>query len=167
MVDFDKITRIGVGKNQVGIRGLEDVMEEMAVTFADSPDGETAEELLSRLSGRNYIPQSVRDDYADALLKEFRKKQGKPCAPDGATGMEIKVLGPGCALCDRLEMDIMDLLSSMNMAADLVHIRDMKEIAAHGVMGMPALIINGKVMCAGKNPPNATLAKWLREAASR
>lgn len=159
MGDFDKITRIRVGKNQVGIRGLAGVIEEMTEAFSSRPDSEVTEELLARLSGKNYIPESVRETYGRAFLSEFRKTPGLP------GGMEIKVLGPGCALCDRLEMDIMTLLSEMNLAADLTHVREMKEIAAYGVMGMPALIINGKVMCVGKNPGKGKLTQWLLEAA--
>ena len=43
------------------------------------------------------------------------------------------------------------------------HVRDIKEIGAYGVMGTPALIINGKVMAVGKVPAKAKLKKWLSE----
>ncbi|MBW1782998.1 MAG: thioredoxin family protein [Deltaproteobacteria bacterium] len=77
--------------------------------------------------------------------------------------MVIKVLGQGCVECDRLERDLMEVMAEMGLAADLEHVRDIKEIGKYGVMGMPALIINGKVMSVGRVPPKAKLEAWLKE----
>ncbi|MBW1850616.1 MAG: thioredoxin family protein [Deltaproteobacteria bacterium] len=77
--------------------------------------------------------------------------------------MEIKVLGPGCAQCDRLEREVIEVLAEMNLSADVDHVKDIVEIGSYGIMGMPGLIINGKVMCVGKVPPKVTLKKWLAE----
>ncbi|MBT7697437.1 MAG: thioredoxin family protein [Desulfobacterales bacterium] len=78
--------------------------------------------------------------------------------------MEIKVLGQGCNRCDKLEKDIMDILTKLNLPADLEHVRDIKEIASYGVMNVPALIINKKVVCSGQTPSKSVLKKWLEEA---
>ncbi|MBW1709879.1 MAG: thioredoxin family protein [Deltaproteobacteria bacterium] len=78
--------------------------------------------------------------------------------------MEIKVLGPGCAQCDRLEREIMQVLNEINLAADLEHITDIKEIGQYGVMGTPALIINGKVKSVGKVPPKEKIKRWIEDA---
>jgi hypothetical protein len=50
--------------------------------------------------------------------------------------------------------------------ADIEHIRDFKEIGRYGVMGIPALIINGKVISVGKIPTKRQLAEWLTDAGS-
>jgi protein-disulfide isomerase len=55
----------------------------------------------------------------------------------------------------------MDVMAEINLSADLEHIRDIKEIGTYGVMGMPALILNGKVMSVGRVPPKAKLKEWL------
>jgi len=52
----------------------------------------------------------------------------------------------------------------LDLAADLEHVRDIKEIGKYGVMGMPALLINGKVLSVGRVPPKAKLKEWLEEA---
>ncbi|MBW1800148.1 MAG: thioredoxin family protein [Deltaproteobacteria bacterium] len=76
--------------------------------------------------------------------------------------MEIKVLGPGCNQCDQLEQDLMSVLSEFNIPGNVDHVRDIKEIGTYGVMGMPALIINGKVKSVGKVPPRSKLIEWLK-----
>jgi small redox-active disulfide protein 2 len=157
------IVQIRVGGTQVGIIGLTDVIADVAEDYSEKPDREVMTELLSRLSKRNFIPKSAREEYEKAFLREFRKFLGKPFENETSGGLEIKVLGPGCAQCDGLEKDLMDVMAETGIVADLEHVRDIKEIGRYGVMGTPALVINGKVMCVGSVPPRSKLAKWLRE----
>ena len=77
--------------------------------------------------------------------------------------LTIKVLGPGCCRCNDLEMLCMNVLAENDIDADLQKITDMKEIAAHGIMSTPALIINDKIMVSGKLPTKATLLHWINE----
>jgi hypothetical protein len=58
----------------------------------------------------------------------------------------------------------MVLLAELQIKADLEHVRDPSQIGTYGVMAMPALVINDKVMAAGKVPPKNTLKDWLLEA---
>ncbi|MBI5578395.1 MAG: thioredoxin family protein [Deltaproteobacteria bacterium] len=78
--------------------------------------------------------------------------------------MQIKVLGPGCPSCDKLEQDLMAVMAELNLPGDLEHVRDVKEIACYGVMGNPALVIKGKVVAAGRVPSKSQLKEWLRAA---
>ena len=55
-------------------------------------------------------------------------------------------------------------MTEMNMPADLEHVTDITEIGSYGVMGTPALVINGEVKAVGSVPPKPKLRKWLREA---
>ena len=55
----------------------------------------------------------------------------------------------------------MAVLNEMNIAADLEHVRDLKEIGQYGVMGMPALLINGRIVSVGKVPPKNKIREWL------
>ena len=159
----DDIIQIKVDKHSVGIMGLNEVMEGMAGQYDERPDDEILNELLKRLSKKNYIPKSAKENYGKAFLREFKKFVGKPYVEDVPEGLQIKVLGPGCAQCDRLEREVIEILSEINLSADVDHVRDVKEIGTYGVMGTPALIINGKVMAVGKVPPKAKLKKWLSE----
>ena len=159
----DDVKQIKVGSHTTGIIGLKNVVEEVAKEFSEKQDEEIQAELLKRLSKKNYISDRTRESYGKAFLREFNIFLGKPYDEDDSEGLEIKVLGPGCAQCDRLEMDLMEIMIEMNLPADLEHITDIKEIGKYGVMGMPALIVNGKVMCTGKVPTKRKLKEWLSE----
>ena len=155
------ITQIRVDKATVGIMGLKEVMEEMAPTWAHRTDKEIMEEFLTRLSKRNYIPPSAGESYGRAFLKAFKRHLGQSQEEGFSDALVIKVLGPGCSQCDKLEQDVMDVLSEIDLPADLEHVRDIKEIGSYGVMGTPALLINGKVMCVGRVPPKVKIKEWL------
>jgi small redox-active disulfide protein 2 len=159
----DDVTQIRVGNSPVGILGLKKVLEDMAKTYEERPDQEIIEELLNRLSKKNYIPEKVKESYGKAFLREFKKFLGKPFEEETSEGMEIKVLGPGCVQCDRLEQELMHVMAETGIMADIEHIRDIKEIGRYGVMGTPALLINGKVKSVGKVPPKNRLKEWLKE----
>ena len=163
-MSLDDVTRIRVNQQPIGIIGLKHVMEEMAEEYSDKPDHEVEAELVKRVSMTNYVPEPAREAYGEALLREFNRFLGRPYEDDASEGLEIKVLGPGCARCDKLETEIMGVLNEMDISADVEHIKDLKEIGRYGVMGTPALIINGKVMCVGSVPPRNKIAVWLKEA---
>jgi predicted DsbA family dithiol-disulfide isomerase len=63
--------------------------------------------------------------------------------------MDIKVLGAGCAKCDKLEQMVIEVLGELNEKADIDHVKDFKAIASYGVMRTPALVINGQVKFSG------------------
>ena len=161
----DDITQIRIAGSPVGIIGLRAVMEDMAVAYGDRPDSEVKEELLNRLSIRNYVPSKVREDYGKVFLREFKKLLGKPVEEETPNGIQIKVLGPGCVQCDRLEQDLMQVMSETGIVADIEHVRDIKEIGRYGVLGTPALLINGQVKSVvGKVPMKSKMIEWLKEA---
>jgi small redox-active disulfide protein 2 len=157
------IIQIRVGGSPVGIRGLKIVLEDMAEEYGDRPDREVVEELLNRLCKKNYIPEKVKENYGKAFLREFKKFLGKPFEDETPEGIQIKVLGPGCVQCDRLEQELMQVMAETGIMAEIEHVRDIKEIGRYGVMGTPALLINGKVKSVGKVPPKNKLTEWLKE----
>ena len=163
MVQSD-VTQIRVGKFSAGIIGLKQVLEEMAGEYGEKPDEEVREELLRRLRKKNYIPDQAGDSYGRAFLREFKMFLGKPYEEDLPGVVEIRVLGAGCTQCDRLEMELVEAMAETGLSADVQHIRDIKEIGRYGVMGSPALIINGKVLCVGRVPPRREIIEWLRTA---
>ena len=160
----DDVVQIRVNRQSVGIIGLKAAMADMAEEYVERPDNEVGTELLKRLSGRNYILDRVKPDYAKAFLREFKKFLGKPYEEEVPEGVQIKVLGPGCPQCDGLEQEVMQVLAEMRLSADIIHVRDVKEIGKYGVMGMPALIINGEVKSVGRIPPKFKLLEWLTDA---
>jgi len=159
----DEVTRVKVNKQSVGMIGLKQVMEEMVREFADKPDAEVQIELIKRVSKKNYIPNHAKEKYGRALLREFNRFLGRPYEEEASEELEIKVLGPGCARCDKLEREVMEVMSEMAFPGDLEHVRDVKEIGQYGVMGTPALVINGKVVCVGEVPSKKKIRTWLEE----
>ena len=113
---------------------------------------------------RNFIPDRAAEDYGKAFLREFKKYLGKPCEDAAPEGLEIKVLGPGCAQCDRLDQELKNIMAETGIVADIEHVRDIKEIGKYGVMGTPALIINRQVKSVGSVPPKAKIITWLKDA---
>jgi small redox-active disulfide protein 2 len=158
------ITQVRIGQYGFGIIGIKRLMEELAEAYADRSDEEVKTEMLERLSKDNYIPTNVREDYGKAFVREFRKFLGQPYTEDIKAGLDVKVLGMGCAQCHALTQTIMELLAELQLPAGLDQVTDIKEIARYGVMGSPALVINGKVMAVGNVPPKEKIKKWLAEA---
>ena len=78
--------------------------------------------------------------------------------------MEIKVLGPGCANCGRMEDLAKQAVKELGMAAEIVKITDIADIARHGILSTPGLIVNGKVKHTGKPLPNLDKVKELIKA---
>ena len=158
------ITQIKVGRFAVGIVGIKQLMNEMARTHADKTDDEVSSFMLDRLGQGNYIPSSAKEDYGKAFVREFRKFLGQPCEEDTAQGLDIKVLGAGCNQCHTLSRMIMDVLTELKLPAGFEHVTDIEEIARYGIMGVPALLINGKAVSVGSVPPRDRVKKWLVEA---
>lgn len=161
MPDAD-ITQISLGKFQVGIVGLKAAIEELK-SSQGRPDAEIAQALLAKLKPRNYIPASSQEAYQKAFLREFKKALGEKVEEE-SRGLTIKILGPGCPSCDWLEQTLMAALEELGLPAAVEHVRDMKEIAALGVMSLPALLINDEVKSVGQVPTTAMLKKWLTAA---
>jgi hypothetical protein len=158
----DNVTQIKVGKNRMGIIGLKQILSEVAQAYTGRPDNEIETELLNRLSKNNYIPDHARTAYGQAFLREFKKSIGQPIEESDSSDLEIKVLGPGCLRCNQLEQDIMAVMNEMDLAGNVEHVTDISAIGEYGVMGTPALVINGKVMAVGTVPPKAKLKTWLK-----
>ena len=156
------ITQISLGKFRVGITGLKAAIEELQ-SWQGRADAEIAQALFARLKPRNYIPDSSQEEYEKAFLREFKKAVGEKVEEE-RSGLNIKILGPGCPSCDWLEQAVMAVLEELGLPAEVEHVRDLKEITALGVIGIPALLINGKVAAVGQVPTKAMLKKWLAEA---
>ena len=160
----DDFLQINIAGRPIGIIGFKAVFEELAPTLAQSTDDVLAQELVTRLSRKNYFPEKVKAEYGKALVREFRRQLGQPIQEEKPAGLVIKVLGQGCNNCRELTQRIMDVMTELNLAADLEHVTDIKEIARYRVMGSPALIINGKVMAVGSVPSKKQLIEWLKQA---
>lgn len=160
----DAIKQIMINGRLVGIVGLCDAINK--IKMQTGSDEEIKNNLLKDISVNNYIPDSARDAYGNALLREFKISQGMSVDEEPLQGLNIEVVGLGCARCDQLEKDVRDLLSEMKIAAALRHVSDIKEIARYNLLGAPALVINNKVVSVGEVPPKSKIRQWIIEAYS-
>jgi hypothetical protein len=151
-----------VGNTQVGLIGLKEIFEELK-NQREKPEPELKQLLIKGVGKKNYIPSSVRLEYEKALFREFRKFWGEKVEEERSGFLEIAVLGPGCYSCNKLEQDVMAVLSETGIQAALNHISDPKLMAQYGILPTPALIINGKVKSKGTIPSKSIIKKWLEE----
>ena len=78
--------------------------------------------------------------------------------------MQIKILGTGCAKCQRLEQLTREVVAELGIAAEFDHVRDMKTIMAYPVMTTPAPVIGEEVKVSGRMPSKDEIAGWLKPA---
>jgi small redox-active disulfide protein 2 len=75
--------------------------------------------------------------------------------------MEIKVLGPGCANCLKMEEIAKQAVKELGIASTVEKITDIGQIARHGILSTPGLIVNGKIKHTGKPLPSLDKVKEL------
>jgi small redox-active disulfide protein 2 len=66
--------------------------------------------------------------------------------------MDLKILGIGCAKCDKLEAAARTAVDELGVAAEFDHVTDPAEIASWGVMATPALVVDDEVVLSGRVP---------------
>ncbi|MEJ2314566.1 MAG: thioredoxin family protein [Nitrospirota bacterium] len=75
--------------------------------------------------------------------------------------MEIKVLGPGCPNCKKMEEMARAAVSELGLEARVEKVTDLAEIMRLGVMSTPGLVVNGRVKHSGKPLPSAGKVREL------
>lgn len=78
--------------------------------------------------------------------------------------MVIKVLGPGCMNCQKLEVLARKAAEQLGIDAEIVKVSDYPEIMAYGVMSTPALVVDEKIALAGRVPSLDEIVTILQRA---
>jgi small redox-active disulfide protein 2 len=151
-----------VDNTQVGLIGLKDIFEELK-TQKGKPESDLKQMLVEKAGRKNYIAPSVRNEYEKALFREFKKFLGEKVEENKSEFLEVAILGPGCYSCNKLEQDVMAVLSETGIKAGINHITDPKLMAQYGLLPTPALVINGKIKSKGTVPSKSVIKKWLEE----
>jgi small redox-active disulfide protein 2 len=79
--------------------------------------------------------------------------------------LTIKVLGSGCQNCKNVEAIARKAVMNFGLEAEFVKITDWAEIKKYPVLATPGLVINEKLVCAGRIPTEAEVTTWLANAA--
>ncbi len=66
--------------------------------------------------------------------------------------MQIRVLGKGDARCFDTEKNVIQACAEMSLEADISQVQQLPELANLGAWFMPAVVVEGKVVSAGKVP---------------
>ncbi len=62
----------------------------------------------------------------------------------------IKVLGAGCKSCHELYENAKKAVENLGLNIEVEYITDMEKVMSYGVMSMPALLVNDKIVSVGK-----------------
>lgn len=78
--------------------------------------------------------------------------------------LTIKVLGPGCANCKKLESLAQQAVQMAGVQAEITKVTDYAEIMVYDILSTPGLVINEKVVSSGRIPDQAEVVTWLADA---
>ena len=83
--------------------------------------------------------------------------------------LNIKVLGPGCINCQRVEQQAVAALETLaaedpSLEVTIQHVTERSEIMKYPIMYTPGLVVNERLACAGRIPAVDEVTGWLREA---
>ncbi|MBE0626794.1 MAG: TM0996/MTH895 family glutaredoxin-like protein [Burkholderiales bacterium] len=76
----------------------------------------------------------------------------------------IKVLGPGCANCRKLEEVARQAAATLKVDAEFIKVTDMQKIIGYDVLQTPGLVINEKLVSSGRIPSASQVAEWISAA---
>jgi len=149
-----------VGKVTVGLIGLDVALSKYGCDES-LPVQEAVEIVFKEVSARNYVPVTAVHLYRQAIEEEIlRLRSGKKVQ---SKELIIRILGPGCVSCNKLQSTVLEVMNDLDVAADIFQIHDLDEIGRFGVMQTPALVINGEVKSAGRHPTRSQIEAWIRE----
>jgi len=78
--------------------------------------------------------------------------------------LTIKVLGSGCENCHKVEAIAKQAVTNMGFQAQIEKVTAWEEIKKYPILATPGLVINEKLVCAGRIPSEAEVTTWLVNA---
>ena len=93
-----------------------------------------------------------------------KKKEESDCCAEAKDGIYcIKVFGAGCKSCHEQYDNAKEAARAMGLPVEVEYITDMQKVMEYGVMSMPAIVVNEKVVSMGKVLKAADVEKLLHK----
>lgn len=107
----------------------------------------------------------VKTEGTSACCGGFAGQAGEvACCGDAGSGISsIKVLGAGCKSCHEQYENAKAAVKAMGLNIEVEYITDMEKVMGYGVMSMPAIVVNEKVVSMGKVLKATDVEKLLRK----
>ena len=81
--------------------------------------------------------------------------------------MDIKVIGSGCDDCSRLYDNTVAALAELGLETEVAKVGDLMEIVRLGVLSAPSLMVDRKLLVAGKVASQKEIVKLLKKHLGR
>jgi len=78
--------------------------------------------------------------------------------------LNIKVLGPGCNNCHMVEEAARAAVAALGVEAEFEKVTDRADFARYGLLYTPGLVINEKLVSAGRIPNQSEVQTWVANA---
>lgn len=93
-----------------------------------------------------------------------QESETKSCCCENSSGENsIKVLGSGCKNCHTLYENTKEAVKEAGASVEVEYVTDMQKVMGYGVMSMPALVINEKVVSSGRVLKASEIADLLNK----
>jgi small redox-active disulfide protein 2 len=78
--------------------------------------------------------------------------------------LNIKILGSGCANCQKVEQIAKKVVAALSVDATIQKVTETQDIMKYPILSTPGLVVNEKLVCAGRIPSEAEVTTWVTSA---
>ena len=98
---------------------------------------------------------------------DTRVESDAPCCSEAENGICcVKVLGAGCKSCHEQYEQAQKAVDAMGLPVEVEYITDMEKVMEYGVMSMPVIVVNDRVVSMGKVLKAAEVENLLHQIKS-